>query len=41
VNGRQSSDEPLRTIRALVKAANVIVMENRMTQTPVDEGGGE
>src|ERR1700690_665043 len=37
----QSSDEPLRTTRALVKAANIIVMANSTTQIAVEEGGGE
>jgi hypothetical protein len=38
---RQSSDEPLRTIRALVNAANIIVMAKSTTQMPVEDGGGE
>src|SRR6266481_2378512 len=38
---RQSSDDPLRTIRALVNAANIIVMAKSTTQMPVEDGGGE
>src|ERR1035438_5159615 len=37
----QSSEEPLRTKRALVKAANIIVMANITTQMAVEDGGGE
>src|SRR5215469_3003911 len=36
----QSGAPPLRTTRALVRAAKVIPMEARMTQIPVDAGGG-
>ena len=32
---------PLRTIRALVNAAKVMVMEASTTQIPVEAGGGE
>jgi hypothetical protein len=38
---RQSSDEPLRTINALVNAANIIVMAKSTTQMAVEDGGGE
>jgi hypothetical protein len=38
---RQSSDEPLRTTKALVNAANIIEMANNTTQIAVDDGGGE
>ena len=37
----QSSDEPLRTINALVSAANVMQMAYTTTQMPVLAGGGE
>jgi hypothetical protein len=37
----QSSDEPLRTTKALVNAANIIEMANNTTQIAVDDGGGE
>src|SRR5580698_2263818 len=42
-NGKlsQSSAEPLRTMRALLKAANIMVTANSTTQMAVDEGGGE
>src|SRR5258708_35561208 len=38
---RQSSDEPLRTTKALVNAANIIEMPNNTTQLAVDDGAGE
>jgi hypothetical protein len=41
VKCRQSRDPPLRTIRALVKAANIIVMAKSTTQMPVEDAGGE
>ena len=34
---RQSSDAPLRTIKALVNAANIMVMANSTTQMPVED----
>ena len=37
----QSCDPPLRTMSALVKAANIIVMPKMTTQIAVEEGGGE
>src|ERR1700733_8848800 len=37
----QSGEAPWRTIRALVKAAKVMVMAARPTQMPVLAGGGE
>src|SRR5580698_4114128 len=37
----QSSDEPLRTTSALVKAANIMVMAKSTTQMAVEDGGGE
>jgi hypothetical protein len=41
VKGCQSLEEPLRTISALVKAANVIAIAAIPTQMPVEAGGGE
>ena len=38
---RQSSEEPLRTTSALVKAANIIEMANSTTQMAVEDGGGD
>jgi hypothetical protein len=38
---RQSPDPPLRTTKALVKAANIIEMANSTTQMAVEDGGGE
>jgi ABC-type uncharacterized transport system permease subunit len=41
LNVRQSIEEPLRTTKALVNAANIIEMANNTTQMAVEEGGGE
>src|SRR5215469_9815989 len=40
VKWRQSVAPPLRTTKALVKAAKVIPIAARMTHIPVDAGGG-
>src|ERR1035441_6126841 len=38
---RQSSADPWRTIRALVRAAKLIAIDASTTQMPVEAGGGE
>jgi len=40
-NPCQSSDDPLRTINALLNAANIMVTAKSTTQMAVEEGGGE
>jgi hypothetical protein len=41
VNVRQSGAEPLRTNRALLNAANIMVIAKSTTQIAVEEGAGE
>src|SRR6266849_5216835 len=38
---RQSIDDPLRTTKALVNAANIIEIAKSTTQMAVEDGGGE
>jgi len=41
LNVRQSIDDPLRTTKALVNAANIIEIAKSTTQMAVEDGGGE